>query len=83
MQLVAPPDVASGFAHIDHHRILILPPTHRYDFALCNALAKFSPDSVSQAFTVIAERINRYHHRRPHSALGYKTPAEFTTKLAA
>lgn len=40
-------------------------------------------EDQDHAFRVIAEWIDRYHTKRPHSALGYKTPAEFTTNLAA
>lgn len=36
-----------------------------------------------QAFDEIARWIDRYHTERPHSALGYLTPAEFREKLAA
>ena len=33
-----------------------------------------------EAFTKIAEWIDRYHEYRPHSALGYLTPNEFRVK---
>ena len=35
------------------------------------------------AFAVIARWMDRYHTERPHSALGYLTPAEYLQKLAA
>ena len=35
------------------------------------------------AFAVIARWMDRYHTERPHSALGYLTPAEYREKLAA
>jgi len=35
------------------------------------------------AFEVISRWIDRYHGERPHSALGYQTPAAFAAKLAA
>ena len=35
------------------------------------------------AFVVIARWMDKYHHERPHSALGYLTPAEYREKLAA
>ena len=35
------------------------------------------------AFGVIARWMDRYHAERPHSALGYLTPAEYREKLAA
>lgn len=33
--------------------------------------------SRDEAFQVIAEWLDKYHHKRPHSALGYLTPEEF------
>jgi putative transposase len=40
-------------------------------------------EDQDQAFKIIATWIDRYHTKRPHSALGYKTPAEFRMGLAA
>jgi putative transposase len=39
--------------------------------------------SQDEAFLILAQWIDRYHTVRPHSALGYKTPAEFMRDLAA
>ena len=36
-----------------------------------------------EAFALIANWVDHYHENRPHSALGYLTPIEFTLKLAA
>ena len=36
-----------------------------------------------QAFTLIARWMEKYDTERPHSALGYLTPAEYREKLAA
>ena len=36
-----------------------------------------------QAFFAIAKWIDKYHAERPHSALGYLTPDQFRTRLAA
>ncbi len=33
--------------------------------------------SRDEAFKIIAEWLDKYHNKRPHSALGYLTPAEF------
>jgi len=35
------------------------------------------------AFEVVAEWIDTYHSKRPHSALGYLTPSEYRERLAA
>jgi putative transposase len=47
----------------------------------CVWLNKF--EDRDHAFSVLADWIDRYHTKRPHSALGYKTPAQFTMDLAA
>lgn len=47
----------------------------------CVWLHRFS--DRDDAFSIIAKWIDRYHNERPHSALGYKTPAEFRMDLAA
>lgn len=39
--------------------------------------------SIDEAFVVVANWIDRYHTTRPHSALGYRTPAQFMMDLAA
>lgn len=40
-------------------------------------------ENRDQAFAVIAAWLQHYHQARPHSALGYLTPAEYREKLAA
>ncbi len=39
--------------------------------------------SQDEAFVAIANYIDHYNQRRPHSALGYQPPAEYIMKLAA
>jgi len=40
-------------------------------------------ENIDHAFEVIAEWIDKYNTARPHSALGYQSPKEYQTKLAA
>ena len=47
----------------------------------CVWLHRFS--DRDHAFRLIADWLDRYHTERPHSALGYLTPKEYQTKLAA
>ena len=47
----------------------------------CVWLQRF--DDRNHAFRVIADWLDRYHSERPHSALGYLTPKEFSERRAA
>jgi putative transposase len=47
----------------------------------CLWLQRFA--TRDEAFTAIAKWIDEYHTRRPHSALGYLTPAAFAAQIAA
>ena len=47
----------------------------------CVWLQRF--DDRDHAFRVIADWLDRYHSERPHSALGYLTPKEFSERRAA
>ena len=47
----------------------------------CISLQRF--DDRDHAFRVIADWLDRYHTERPRSALGYLTPKEYQTQLAA
>lgn len=38
---------------------------------------------IAHAREAVANRIRRYNTERPHSALGYQTPAAFAAQLAA
>lgn len=47
----------------------------------CLWLRRFT--SRDEAFTAIADWIDEYHTKRPHSALGYLTPTAFAAQIAA
>lgn len=49
--------------------------------AECVWLHRF--EDRDHAFAVISRWMDKYHEERPHSALGYLTPAEYREKLAA